>query len=86
MGSLVTSSIVRAKLIAKSRLPLERFHLQKRGLYIGKTKRGKGTKIMLLIDGNGTLCGNMIESASPHEVNLIELLLALRAIRRRPAS
>jgi transposase len=39
---------------------------------------------MLLIDGNGTPCGNMIESASPHEVNLIESLLAQRAIHRRP--
>lgn len=39
---------------------------------------------MLLIDGNGTPCGNMIESASPHEVKLIEPLLAKRVIRRRP--
>ena len=39
---------------------------------------------MLLTDGNGTPCGNMIESASPHEVKLIESLLANRAIRRRP--
>ena len=35
---------------------------------------------MLLTDGNGTPCGNMIESASPHEVNLIEPLLANRVI------
>ena len=39
---------------------------------------------MLLIDGNGTPCGNMIESASPHEVNLVEPLIANRVIRRRP--
>ena len=39
---------------------------------------------MLLIDGNGAPCGNMIESASPHEVNLIEPLLANRVIHRRP--
>ena len=29
-------------------------------------------------------CGPLIESASPHEVDLIEPLLANRAIRRRP--
>ena len=39
---------------------------------------------MLLIDGNGTPCGNVIESASPHEVRLIERLLDNRVIRRRP--
>ena len=30
---------------------------QKRGLCVGKTKRGKGTKIMLLVDGRGTPLG-----------------------------
>ena len=60
------------------------FSSAKKGFCVGKTKRGKGTKIMLLTDGNGTPCGNMIESASPHEVNLIEPLLANRAIHRRP--
>lgn len=39
---------------------------------------------MLLIDGNGLPYGNMIESASPHEVNLIEPLVQNRVLRRRP--
>jgi len=39
---------------------------------------------MLLTDGHGTPCGNIIASASPHEVTLIEPLLANRAIHRRP--
>jgi transposase len=39
---------------------------------------------MLLVDGNGLPCGSMIESASPHEVTLIEPLLRQRVIRRRP--
>ena len=39
---------------------------------------------MLLIDGNGLPCGNMIESASPHEIKLIEPLLKNRVLRRRP--
>src|SRR5690349_21914566 len=37
-----------------------RWHLrtrQKRGLKVGKTKRGKGTKLMVLVDGAGTPLG-----------------------------
>ena len=57
---------------------------QKRGLCVGKTKRGKGTKIMLLVDGRGTPLGVDIASASPAEVNLIEPLLNKRTMRKRP--
>lgn len=39
---------------------------------------------MLLTDGHGLPIGNLIASASPHEVTLIEPLLACRVIRRRP--
>src|SRR5271170_4386248 len=57
---------------------------QKRGLCVGKTKRGKGTKIMLLVDGHGTPLGVDIASASPAEVKLIEPLLEKRVLRKRP--
>ena len=57
---------------------------QKRGLCVGKTKRGKGTKIMLLVDGRGTPLGVDIASASPAEVKLIEPLLNKRTVRKRP--
>src|SRR5271154_240465 len=57
---------------------------QKRGFCVGKTKRGKGTKIMLLVDGHGTPLGVDISSASPAEVQLIESLLDKRVLRRRP--
>jgi transposase len=43
---------------------------------VGKTKRGKGTKIMAMVDGNGLPVGVRIESASPHEVTLLEPTLA----------
>jgi transposase len=59
------------------------FSGQKRGLCVGKTKRGKGTKVMLLVDGHGTPLGVDIASASPAEVTLIEPLLNKR-ISRRP--
>src|SRR5271167_2782698 len=57
---------------------------QKRGFCVGKTKRGKGTKIMLLVDGRGTPLGVDIASASPAEVQLIESLLENRVLRKRP--
>src|ERR1700733_10705307 len=57
---------------------------QKRGPCVGKTKRGKGTKIMLLVDGRGTPLGVDIASASPAEVKLIETLLTKRVLPRRP--
>jgi transposase len=55
---------------------------KKRGLCVGKTKRGKGTKIMLLVDGHGTPLGTLVASASPAEVTLIEPLLEHRVRRR----
>jgi transposase len=42
---------------------------------VGKTKRGKGTKIMAIVDGHGLPIGVRIESASPHEVKLVESTL-----------
>jgi transposase len=56
---------------------------KKRGEYVGKTKRGKGTKIMVLVDAAGLPLGVTIASASPHEVTLIEPLLEDRLLRRR---
>jgi transposase len=51
---------------------------------VGKTKRGKGTKTMVLTDGEGLPWGVDIASASPHEVTLIEPLLEKRLLRRKP--
>jgi hypothetical protein len=48
---------------------------KKRGDLIGPTKRGKGTKIMLLVDGAGLPLAIDVDSASPAEVGLIEPLL-----------
>ena len=45
---------------------------KKRGLAVGKTKRGKGTKIMAIADAGGVPVAAHIESASPHEVTLVE--------------
>jgi transposase len=56
---------------------------KKRGDLVGKTKRGTGTKTMVLIDAKGLPLAATIASASPHEVTLIEPLLDKQLLRRR---
>jgi transposase len=57
---------------------------QKRGSKVGKTKRGKGTKWMVVVDGQGIPLGKQLYSASPNEVRLAEETLAsVRVSRRR---
>src|SRR5512147_3240945 len=56
---------------------------EKRGAAVGKTKRGKGTKWMVLVDGQGVPLGALLASASPHEVTLAEATLARVKVPRR---
>lgn len=49
---------------------------EKGGSAVGKTKRGKGTKWMVLVDGGGLPLGVRLESASPGEATLAEATLA----------
>jgi transposase len=54
---------------------LHRWHLcgrQKRGDGVGKTKRGKGTKLMAVADRAGAPVAVYVTSAAPHEVTLVE--------------
>ena len=44
---------------------------KKGGDKVGKTKRGKGTKWLVVVDGAGTPLGAHLDSASPAEVKLI---------------
>jgi transposase len=65
-----------------------RFHLEeafidgsfapakKGGTGVGKTKRGKGTKIMAVADSAGLPVAVCTESATPHEVTLVQQTLA----------
>ncbi len=48
---------------------------EKRGDGVGKTKRGKGTKIMGLAYAGGLPLAVDVGSASPHEVTLVEATL-----------
>lgn len=54
---------------------------EKRGAAVGKTKRGKGTKWLVLVDGQGTPLGAYLDSASPSEVNLLEKTLETVSVR-----
>ena len=53
---------------------------QKRGRLVGKTKRGKGTKIMGIADRHGLPVALRTESASPAEVKLVEQTMAERIV------
>ena len=55
---------------------------EKRGCGVGKTKRGKGTKWMVVVDGRGVPLGNYLHSASPAEVKLAETTLATIRVGR----
>src|ERR687896_1820248 len=49
---------------------------KKRGNEIGKTKRGKGTKVMAISDSSSLPIAIHIASASPHEVTIAEPTVA----------
>jgi len=49
---------------------------RKKGCGVGKTKRGKGTKIMAVADGAGLPVAICVESATPHEVTLVQQTLS----------
>lgn len=60
------------------------YRREKRGFRVGKTKRGEGTKLMAVADGTGLPVAVYTESASPHEVRLVEQTLLARFTDERP--
>ena len=54
------------------------------GASVGKTKRGKGSKIMAIADRRGLPVAVHIESATPHEVTLVHATLAQRFVKPFP--
>src|SRR6202049_3256334 len=56
---------------------------KKRGSKVGKTNRGKGTKWMVVVDGQGVPLGKQLYSASPQEARLAEETLASIRVTRR---
>jgi len=57
---------------------------EKRGLCVGKTKRGKGSKLMAIADGHGLPLAICAESASPAEVKLVSRTLEARFVADVP--
>lgn len=54
------------------------------GEAIGKTKRGKGSKIMAICDKSGRPAGITVTSASPHEVTLVSKTLDHMFVDQNP--
>jgi transposase len=54
------------------------------GACVGKTKRGKGSKIMAIADRQGRPVAVHVESATPHEVTLVHATLAERLVTQLP--
>jgi transposase len=54
---------------------------EKGGSDVGKTKRGKGSKWMVVVDGQGVPVGIHVTSASPGEITLVDP--TLKTIRPR---
>ena len=52
---------------------------------MGKTKRGKGTKLMAFSDGSSIPLALHTESASPHEVSIVEATLESAFLKEKPA-
>ena len=72
---------------AGSRGVLHRWDLhprEKGGPGVGKTKRGKGSKVMAVADRTGLPLATWVASASPHEVTLVESTLEARFVEEVP--
>lgn len=54
------------------------------GKFVDPTKRGKGTRTMAIADASDLPVAIDIESASPHEVKLVENTLENRFTRNAP--
>ena len=57
---------------------------QKRGSGIGKTKKGKGTKIMAIADASGLPLSVWAGAANTHEVKLVEQTIDSKHVNGRP--
>jgi transposase len=56
----------------------------KKGVEAGKTKKGKGTKLMLLTEAHGILISDLTTLAQVAKVHTIETLVDLRVAKRLP--
>src|SRR5208283_3021518 len=74
-----------ASLIGMKCLWMQASFPQKRGAGVGKTKRGKGSKCLVLVDGKGVPLGSHTDSASPAEITLLDKVIGeIRVPKRGP--
>lgn len=57
---------------------------EKGGSAVGKTKRGKGTKLMAVADGTGVPIAIHAAPANPHEITLVEATVEERFVEACP--
>jgi transposase len=57
---------------------------QRGGTAVGKTKKGKGSKIMAIVEAHGLPVAVTLDSAHPHEVKLVEPTLSARLVETKP--
>ena len=79
-----------SRLDVQRRLDWQRGHLdgtfipaKKGGDAVGLTRRGKGTKLMAVVDGQGVPLGLLVDSAQRAEIRLAELTLATIHVPQR---
>lgn len=71
--------------IFEKALSMAALPLQKKGPFVGNTKRGKATKIMAIADASGLPVAADIQSALAHEVMLVEATIKSRFVEQAPA-
>lgn len=54
------------------------------GAAVGKTKKGKGSKIMAVVESHGLPVAITVDSAQPHEIKLVEQVLDARFVDQEP--
>ena len=59
-------------------------HRQKKGPFVSKTKRGKGTKLIAVADACGLPVAAHMENAPPYEVKLVEATIETRFVFHTP--
>ena len=84
MAAFAYKLIIRGDIDVREALIDVSFAPAKKGANVGKTKRGKGTKIMAVGDRDGLPVSVCVESASPLEVTLATSTLVQMVIPGAP--
>ena len=85
LSTLVSYRLGASAGLERSFCPWELISRREKGECAGKTKRGKRTKRMVVVDGNGISLGGQLASATPAEVKLnLALIEGIKVPRLGP--